>query len=115
MSTISVAAPRKTRLPRAFRTIAVTLVVLYGLACAGFYYAMSQPPAVFGNVMKHTGPAPFLLFPFEMMWKSARAGHVSAGDAAPDFTLPLLDHSGTVTLSSNHGLRPVVLIFGSYT
>jgi peroxiredoxin len=49
------------------------------------------------------------------MWKSARAGQVSPGDIAPDFTLPRLDHSGTVTVSSFRGVKPVVLIFGSYT
>jgi peroxiredoxin len=65
--------------------------------------------------MKHTGPAPFLLFPFETMWKSARGGKLNVGDVAPDFTLPLLDHSSTVTLSSLRGSVPVVLVFGSYT
>lgn len=115
MSTTSVAAPRRTRLPRILGTLALAFVLLYGLALAGFYYAMTQPPATFGNLMKRTGPAPFLLFPFETMWKSARAGHVNVGDLAPDFTLPLLDHSGSVTLSSLRGSKPVVLVFGSYT
>jgi hypothetical protein len=115
MSTTSVAAPRRTRLPRIAGTIIVSIVLLYGLACAGFYFAMCQPPATFGNVMKHVGPAPFLLFPFETMWKSARAGHVAVGDLAPDFTLPLLDRSGNVTVSSFRGAKPVVLVFGSYT
>ena len=91
------------------------VALLYGLALAGFYYAMCQPPATFGNLMKRTGPAPFLLFPFESMWKSARAGQVTAGAIAPDFTLPLLDHSGSVTLSSFRGAKPVVLVFDSYT
>jgi hypothetical protein len=97
------------------RTIAIVAIALYCACLAGFYYAMRQPPATFGNVMKHTGPVPFLLFPFETMWKSARAGHVSVGDNAPNFTLPLLDHSASVTLSSFRGTRPVVLVFGSYT
>ena len=34
---------------------------------------------------------------------------------APDFSLPLLDHSGSVKLSSFRRDRPVVLVFGSYT
>jgi Ca2+-binding EF-hand superfamily protein len=34
---------------------------------------------------------------------------------APDFTLPNEDGSGTVTLSSFAGKRPVALIFGSFT
>lgn len=95
--------------------VALTVVVLYCCAFAGFDYAMHQSPETFGNVMKHTGPAPFLLFPFETMWKSARAGQLSVGDVAPDFSLPLLDHSGNVTLSSFRGVKPVVLVFGSYT
>ena len=37
------------------------------------------------------------------------------GDAAPDFTLPLVKGKGEVKLSSFRGKRPVVLIFASYT
>ncbi len=91
------------------------VIAFYCLAFAGFDYAMHQSPEAFGNVMKRTGPAPFLLFPFESMWKNARAGKVAIGDAAPDFTLPLLDRSGSVTMSSFQGAKPVALIFGSYT
>ena len=95
--------------------IGVALLALYSAAFAGFDYAMHQPPETFAKLMMHVGPTPFLLFPFERMWKSARAGHVRVGDASPDFTLPLLDHSKTVTLSSFRGTKPVVLVFGSYT
>jgi hypothetical protein len=95
--------------------VGVPLAVLYLIALGGFDYAMHQPPDVFSRVMMHTGPVPFLLFPFETMWKSARAGRLSSGDAAPDFTLPLLDGGGVISLSSFRGVRPVVLIFGSYT
>jgi len=80
-----------------------------------FYYAMKQPPETFSRVMMHVGPAPFLLFPFETMWKHARGGTLQAGNPAPDFRLPLLDGSGSVELSSFRANRPVVLIFGSYT
>jgi peroxiredoxin len=45
----------------------------------------------------------------------ARAGTLQAGDAAPDFRLPTLDHKEFVQLSSFRGSRPVVLVFGSYT
>ena len=115
MSTPSIQAPPETRSRGILVRISTLAIVLYAIAFAGFYYAMRQPPETFGNVMKRTGPAPFLLFPFETMWKSARAGTVKAGDMAPDFTLPLLDHSGSVTLSSFRGNHPVVLVFGSYT
>ena len=37
------------------------------------------------------------------------------GDRAPDFTLPDLKKTREVKLSSFHGKKPVVLIFGSYT
>ena len=79
MSTFSVAARHRTRLPRVLATLALSILLLYGFALAGFYYAMCQPPATFGNVMKRTGPAPFLLFPFESMWMRARSGHVNVG------------------------------------
>lgn len=91
------------------------LAALYVTVLAGFDYAMHQPPETFSRVMMHVGPVPFLLFPFETMWKSARSGHLQIGDQSPDFTRPLLDHTGSVTLSSFRGREPVVLIFGSYT
>ena len=95
--------------------IGASVLVLYCALLAGFDYAMHQPPETFSTLMKHAGPAPFLLFPFETMWKSARAGRLHVNDPAPDFTLPLLDHSGSVTVSSFRGKESVVLIFGSYT
>ena len=82
---------------------------------AGLYWAMSQPPAVFGGIIART-PFPFMMIlPFEPLWMRARAGQVQKGDVAPDFTLPTLDHSENVRLSSFRGSRPVVLVFGSYT
>jgi peroxiredoxin len=45
----------------------------------------------------------------------ARAGHVRAGDTAPDFELETIDKSAKVRLASFRGREPVVLIFGSYT
>jgi len=42
-------------------------------------------------------------------------GTLQVGEMAPDFTLKR-HHSGeTVTLSSLRGVKPVALIFGSYT
>jgi hypothetical protein len=90
-------------------------VALYFPVLGFFYDSMLQPPETFSRVMMHLGPVPFLLFPFETMRKSARSGHLQIGDQSPDFTLPLLDHSGSITLSSFRGRQPVVLIFGSYT
>jgi len=106
-----VTANWKKRLFGTFAALAISYAAILGF----FDYAMRQPPDEFAGIMKHVGPVPFLLFPFETMWKQARRGHLQIGDAAPDFTLPLLDHSGTVALRSFHGKQPVVLIFGSYT
>jgi hypothetical protein len=39
----------------------------------------------------------------------------AVGSVAPDFDLPLLGSSVRVRLSSFVGIRPVALIFGSYT
>ena len=101
--------------PRRLARIGGSLVLLYSVALLEFDYAMHQPPPVFSGLMMRVGPVPFLLFPFETMWKGAREGRLRAGNTAADFTLPLLDHSGSVTLSSFRGKQPVVLVFGSYT
>jgi peroxiredoxin len=45
----------------------------------------------------------------------ARAGTLQVGDAAPDFSLQKLDHTGSVQLSAMVKQQPVVLVFGSYT
>ena len=78
--------------------------------------AMVQPPARFGQIMRHV-PEPLVwgALPATRMWLWARRGALVEGELAPDFTLPTADHSGNVTLSSHRGTRPVVLIFGSYT
>jgi hypothetical protein len=99
---------------RLLKITAAVLLVYFSLM-VGFAYAMRLPPQTFSRLMMHVGPIPFLLFPFETMWKNARQGHVNVGDMAPDFTLPLLDHSSQVTLSAFRGVKPVVLVFGSYT
>jgi hypothetical protein len=99
---------------RTLSTIAVVLLLLWGGFLLMIGWAMRQPPEKFGRVMSHVpGPA-FMLFPFETMWTEARAGTVHAGDAAPDFRLPTLDHKSEVELSALRG-KPVVLVFGSYT
>ena len=81
------------------------------------WWAMHQPPEVFGQAMaRMPGPVPFLLFPFETAWMHARAGSLRVGDAAPDFSLMKVDKTEPVQLSAfSEQRRPVVLIFGSYT
>jgi hypothetical protein len=103
---------------RIARMLAISLAFLafaWMALCAGFYWAMSQPPETFGRIMART-PVPFMIvLPFETLWRRARAGDLRPGDLAPDFELPTLDRRQTVRLSSFRGSRPVVLVFGSYT
>ncbi|HXN45825.1 MAG TPA: hypothetical protein VN893_04245 [Bryobacteraceae bacterium] len=90
------------------------LVAVYVLLLAGLAFAMHQPPGVFGRVMSHVPDVAFYVLPFQTLWMEARAGHLRAGDPAPDFALTTLDRSRRVRLSELSG-RPVVLVFGSYT
>ena len=39
----------------------------------------------------------------------------AVGDQAPDFDLPRVDAKGSVRLASFRGVKPVALIFGSFT
>ena len=95
--------------------IVAGLAAAYGVATAGLYCAMCQPPEKFGAVMAHVPMVSMMVLPFEPLWMRARAGTLQTGDAAPDFQLRTLDGSRTVQLSSEYRERPVVLIFGSYT
>jgi hypothetical protein len=99
-----------------FLRVCICAVGLYAVALGALDYTMHLTPERFSRTMKYLGASlPFILFPFETMWKEARAGHLRTGDLAPDFTLPVLDSSERVTLSSFRGKQPVVLVFGSYT
>jgi len=94
---------------------ALVLAIFYASFVGLIWWAMHQPPETFGRVMKHMPDAVFLVAPFETMWMHARAGHLQAGDPAPDFSLTKLDKSATVQLSAITAQQPVVLVFGSYT
>lgn len=91
------------------------LVALYGLLLGALAIAMRQPPDRFGAIMMRVPPFAFAVLPFQTLWMPARAGHLQVGDPAPDFSLKTLDGADHVSLSSFHGKRPVVLVFGSYT
>lgn len=102
------------------KILIVTLCVialLWALASISIYRVMRRPPEAFGRVMaKIPQPAAFMVLPFETLWLRARAGTLSMGDHAPDFTLKTLDKTATVQLSSLAAQgKPVALIFGSYT
>jgi hypothetical protein len=82
---------------------------------AGLAISMRQPPEKFGGVMAKMPPIAFAVLPFRSLWMKARAGSLTVGEPAPDFSLQSLDHSSSMRLSSFRGQRPVVLVFGSYT
>lgn len=96
--------------------VAIPLALLYALLSAGLAWTMRQPPRRVAQIMKHLPePLVFAVLPGPSLWRWARQGSLAAGDPAPDFTLPLHDRTGSVTLSSFRGKQPVVLVFGSYT
>ena len=99
---------------RAGRALA-GLFLAYAVFLAGMFWAMRQPPQRFGKIMSHFPMPAMMAVPFEPMWNVARGGALRVGDLAPDFTLPRIDHTAEITLSSFRGKKPVVLIFGSYT
>jgi hypothetical protein len=102
-------------LRRVLLWIVAGLLLLYVTASACMYVAMRQPPERFGAIMSKVPLVAMILLPSKPIWMSARAGQLEPGDAAPDFALPTVDHTRTVTLSQEWPVRPVVLIFGSYT
>ena len=95
--------------------IVVVLVLLYAAAVACLAIAMRQPPDTFGRIMAKLPAVAFIVLPFKPLWMNARAGKLQVGQPAPDFTLKSAGGGSTVSLSSFRGLRPVVLVFGSYT
>jgi hypothetical protein len=100
------------------RKLGAGLVVLgaaYVLLVGALALAMRQPPPVFGQIMSHMPGPMFLLLPFEPLWMWARAGRLQPGDVAPGFTLPAPGGKSQAGLAEHRGVRPVVLIFGSYT
>ena len=95
--------------------VAAAFAAVYLAAVAGLYTIMCQPPEVFGGIMRYVPGIAFMVFPFRPLWFSARAGTLKVGDTAPDFTLETQDKKARVQLSSFRGVKPVVLVFGSYT
>jgi hypothetical protein len=96
--------------------IAAAVAVVWIGSVAWVYSLMKRPPEDFAtHIAKLPQAAAFMLIPFETLWMHARAGALAPGDPAPDFNLETLDHKSRVELSSFRGVKPVVLIFGSYT
>src|SRR2546426_3909199 len=65
--------------------IAGVAVAFYALLSAGLLAVMYQPPDRFGQIMAKLPRPLFFILPFKPLWYLARAGHVKAGDTAPDF------------------------------
>ena len=105
---------RGTIARRAGRFVAGVIGV-YLTLLAGMFVVMRQPPERFGKIMAHFPMPAMMVVPFEPMWNVARGGTLGVWDEAPDFTLPVVDHSSEVRLSSFRGQKPVILVFGSYT
>jgi hypothetical protein len=103
------------RVRRILATAGLALVGAEAALSGALYWAMRQPPDVFGRFMARLPMAAMMVLPFEPLWMRARAGRLNPGDPAPDFRLPTLDHRSAVQLSQFRGGRPVVLVFGSYT
>lgn len=95
--------------------IFLAVLVVYLAFVGTVYSAMRREPLEFSKFMMRL-PAPLMMIaPFPPMWMKAREGTLKPGDVAPDFDLERHDHSGRVTLAEHRGVRPVVLVFGSYT
>ncbi len=100
---------------RALGGLAIAGIALWIAAVAALYAAMRQPPETFGAIMAHVPMPGMLVLPFKPLWMSARAGRLKVGDPAPDFSLKPLHGERAVALSAEYPLKPVVLVFGSYT
>ena len=95
--------------------ILVATLVVYFLFVGVVFAAMYQTPSAFAGFMARLPGFAMRAVPFPPLWNVARAGHLRPGDPAPDFDLFTTDKSARVRLSSHKGVRPVVLVFGSYT
>jgi hypothetical protein len=93
----------------------LALVGMYAVLTTLLFGVMLQSPDRFAATMKHIPWPFFAALPLKPLWQVARAGQVSVGDMAPDFSLESPDHKSRFRLSSLRGEKPVVLVFGSYT
>ena len=95
--------------------VVIAAVLLYAVALGVLFVLMGRSNTVAGKTLSALpGPA-FMLLPLESMWTRARRGALQVGQTAPDFDLPTLDGTARVRRSGLRGVKPVALIFGSYT
>lgn len=90
-------------------------VAIYAVFLAFLFGAMRTPPEQFASIMAKLPPFAMYVVPFPPLWNLARAGKLEPGALAPDFDLETFDRRDRVRLSEHRGVRPVVLVFGSYT
>jgi hypothetical protein len=95
--------------------IVLAIVAVYVVLTAALFALMKQPPERFARGMSRLPMISMMVLPFEPLWMKARGGHLQIGDVAPDFDLESLDKQSRVRLSSFRGVKPVLLVFGSYT
>lgn len=100
---------------RRFRFAVAALAVVWLAGVAAFFLLMKQPPETFARGVAALPRFTMAVLPFPPLWAVARAGALKPGDLAPDFDLEALDRKSRVRLSQYRGVRPVVLVFGSYT
>jgi hypothetical protein len=95
----------------------VVLVLGAGLAAWNGYmfWLMSQPPERFAQGMARIPQPAMILSPFPVLWNVARGGSLEPGRPAPGFDLESHDRTARVQLAAHQGVRPLVLVFGSYT
>lgn len=90
-------------------------VALYAAFVAVVFSAMHKPPDQFASFMARLPAFAMYAIPFPPLWNIARAGKLEPGAMAPEFDLETWDRGGRVRLLEHRGVRPVVLVFGSYT
>jgi thiol-disulfide isomerase/thioredoxin len=100
---------------KVFLTVGAALVGLYVALAVGTFAMMHLSNTVAGKGLSLLpGPA-FAILPMETMWCTARRGKLAEGQEAPDFELATRDGASRVRLSSLRRMKPLVLVFGSYT
>jgi hypothetical protein len=95
--------------------IIAAIAIVYVLLTGTLFALMKQPPDRFAWGMSKLPMISMMVLPFEPLWMRARAGRLQVGDTAPDFDLQSVDKQSRVRLYSYRGVKPVVLVFGSYT
>jgi hypothetical protein len=89
--------------------------LLYAVFLGLVYAMMRSDPATFNQFMAKLPMPVMMAVPFRTLWFHARAGTLEPGGEAPDFELRQVGGEKRVRLSSFRGVRPVLLVFGSYT